>query len=72
MQVCVEYQCLRYVRDLVCHINGTFFNQAKIVFVHYSIANSEVTCANSSGSAFMGYVPSPLTTHTAYLIIYYT
>jgi len=50
------------------------FNQAKILFVHYSIANPGVTCANSSGSAFMLGICTLSTdySYTAYLIVYYT
>ena len=49
-----------------------FSIRPRYFFVHYSIANPGVNCANSSGSAFMGYIPSPPTTHTDYLIVYYT
>ena len=54
--VCIEQQCLRHVKDLVCHIM-VLFNQAKKLFVHYSIANQGMTSVDSSGSAFMGLYP---------------
>ena len=66
-QVCIEQQCLSHVKDFFCYINGTF-QSGQDIFGHYSIANQGVTYVDSSGSAFTGYVPSPLTTHAAYLI----
>ena len=60
--MCVEQQCLRYVRDLVCHKKGTFQDTFCVLF--HSKPESDLC-----GSAFMGYVPSPLTTNTAYLVV---